>query len=75
MVDVTKGPDTRATERSQTATGTSADLSTLHLSAESITGTELLPPRHTLESVQQRWSSREFDTGVTITGSLKGGRA
>lgn len=75
MGDLTKGPDTRLSERATTPQGPSADLSALNLSAEAITGPTLEPFRHTPQSVQQKWGTREFDTGVTITGSLKGGRS
>ena len=78
MADMSSGPDAQRTNRAGNAEvieGTTADLSTLRVAPDNMTGAALSPPRHTAESVMKRWGAIQVDGGTQMTGRLKGGAA
>ena len=74
MADMIK-PETQANRPVDTTRqGTTAetDLSRLTVTPSVMEAESPALPRHTSESVQQKWNVRRFDTGVVIEGKVVG---
>lgn len=71
MADLKHSQDTHVNRASQER---SPDLSALSLNTpEHLRESPLTPPRHTHESVREKWAQRSLSTGASIEGRRVGG--
>ena len=69
----TQGPQTtHRVETNRQGHAAETDLSKLTVTPNIMEAEAPALPRHTSESVQQKWSVRRFDTGVVIEGKVVG---